>query len=115
VAVPEEVPPTSLRVGKPDAAGVRLTWSPPPAGSTDYNIYRGDLALLHATRAYGHHVGGMGGNCLNGPMPAFTDPDDQQQPDAYYYLVTAVAPCGFEGPAGFDSRGRERPEGGGCP
>ena len=61
--------------------------------------------------AYDHAADDAGrGTCNTGAATSFEDPDDGDDGETYYYLVTALGPCGIEeGTTGFDAKGGERP------
>jgi hypothetical protein len=112
---PSEVPNTSLRVRKIPTTGLRLDWAA-TAGASVYNSYRGTLDSLWRDRAYDHQASlALGAGSCDETTVFSEDFNDLISPGDFYYLVTAEAACGLEGPTGFDSLGDPRPAGGGCP
>jgi len=115
--VPGEVPssgPNHLKVTKSPPDTVHADWGA-VAGAANYNLYRGTFPDLVATASYNHIVSPAGAGWCAVPDLFRDDPNDLITPGNFYYLVTAGAACGLEGPIGFDSEGRERAAGGGCP
>lgn len=116
----DEVPNTSLLVRQypvndPTAnSEIRLDWGG-VANATSYNVYRGDIDSLFVGRVYNHAVSPItGAGQCDVVTNLFVDPDDQNDPTDFYYLVAAKS-CLVVGTAGFDSFGAERPAGTGCP
>lgn len=89
-----------LRVSR-SGESITLGWTPVP-GASDYRALHGTLDSLWLARAYDHAADDDAGRgrCAVGGGRTHADPDDvSAQPDSYY-LVTALNPCGGEGPAG---------------
>ena len=85
---------------------ITLAWAPAP-GASAHRVLRGTLLPLQARGIYDHAAddGASRGACEARGL-AFGDPDDAADPEASYYLVTAINPCAGEGPAGFGFDGR---------
>lgn len=116
----DEVPNTSLFVRKnplndPTASSeIRLDWGA-VTNASSYNVYRGDIDSLFVGRVYNHAASlATGAGYCDVVNSFFVDPDDQDDPTDFYYVVTAKS-CMAEGTTGFDSFGVERPDGSGCP
>jgi hypothetical protein len=106
-ATPGEV--TDLRVTKAGADGVHLTWTMVP-GADYHRVLRGTVLPLQRTGAYDHVADDATGRgaCQVIGADNFTDPDDQDDPTAFYYLITAYNDCGGEGPTGQGNDNHQR-------
>jgi hypothetical protein len=97
VEVPAGVPPgevPDVRVAR-SGARVTLTWGA-VARAASYRIARGDIGAWYSHSA---DEAASQGVCVTAAR-TWTDPDDGEDGSDYYYLVTAVDPCGAEGTPG---------------
>jgi len=97
--------PEQVRLSREGHALI-LDWRFAPGGSR-YRVVRGNLSSLHATGQYDHAADPAAGRgeCDTGPATSWTDPDDGQDGNSYYFLVTGINDCsGFEGSTGFALR-----------
>lgn len=78
------------------ATSLTFTWSALP-GAASYRISRGNIGSWYSHSA--DDLAGQGA-CDTGLGTTWTDPDDSGDAGDYYYLITAVEPCGVEGVPG---------------
>lgn len=96
--VAASVPPPEVPGDRVSHAGAALTmtWSS-VAGAATYRVARGTIGTW-----YDHAADDSAGRgaCDTAGAVTWTDPDDATDGSDWYYLVTAVEPCGAEGAPG---------------